>query len=60
MKKVIEGKNFSDDGEPDDYSDNRRHSTHVAGTMAATINRTGVVPEVSILILKVFDKDGFA
>lgn len=60
---IIGGKNFSDDGKKEDFSDNVGHGTHVAGTIGAIINDQGVVgvaPKVSLLILKVFDKDGFA
>ncbi|WP_020062907.1 S8 family peptidase [Bacillus sp. 123MFChir2] len=60
---IISGKNFSNDGNDDDYSDNIGHGTHVAGTIAAVINGDGVIgvaPEASLLILKVFDVDGYA
>jgi major intracellular serine protease len=60
---IIGGRNFSDDGKPEDFSDNEGHGTHVAGTIGAIINEQGVVgvaPKVSLLILKVFDKDGSA
>jgi len=61
--RIIGGKNFSDDGTSDDFSDNKGHGTHVAGTIAATNNKdgvAGVAPEARLLILKVFDKDGLA
>lgn len=61
--RIIEGKNFSNDGGPDDYADRVGHGTHVAGTIAAIFNQrgvAGVAPEADLLILKVFDSDGYA
>jgi len=61
--RMIAGKNFSDDGTPDDFSDNKGHGVHVARTVAAVINKaevTGVAVKASLLILKVFDKDSYA
>lgn len=58
--RIIGGRNFVD-GDPDDYSDGHYHGTHVAGTIAATINDigvTGVAPEAKLLILRVLGKDG--
>ncbi|MDN4073961.1 S8 family peptidase [Fictibacillus sp. CENA-BCM004] len=58
--RVIGGRNFVD-GDPEDYSDGHFHGTHVAGTIAASVNQlgvTGVGPEVKLLILRVLDKDG--
>lgn len=60
---IIGGRNFSDDGNPEDFSDDQGHGTHVAGTIGAVINEqgvAGVAPSVSLLILKVFDKNGYA
>ncbi|OEC00128.1 serine protease [Lysinibacillus sphaericus] len=61
--RIIGGWNFThdDDGQPDQYIDYNGHGTHVAGTIAAINNGTGVVgvaPEASLLILKVLDKYG--
>jgi major intracellular serine protease len=62
-ERIIGGRNFTDDdyGNPDVYTDYNGHGTHVAGTIAAVYNDTGVVgvaPEASLLILKVLDKNG--
>lgn len=62
-ERIIGGRNFTDDdnGNPDVYTDENGHGTHVAGTIAAVHNGTGVVgvaPEASLLILKVLDKNG--
>lgn len=59
-ERIIDGKNFTDQGDPDDFSDIDQHGTHVAGTIGATINNQGVVgvaPEVSLFIGRVFTKD---
>lgn len=58
--RIIAGRNFTDQGDPDDFSDVDQHGTHVAGTIGAIINDKGVVgvaPEVSLLIGRVFTKD---
>lgn len=61
--RIIGGKNFSSDysKDPNKYEDNNGHGTHVAGTIAAIENSTGVVgaaPLVNLLIVKVLDKNG--
>ncbi|MFD1955169.1 S8 family peptidase [Paenibacillus thailandensis] len=61
--RIIGGRNFTDDdnGNPDLYEDYNGHGTHVAGTIAAIENDSGVVgvaPEAELLIVKVLDKDG--
>ncbi|WP_050616367.1 S8 family peptidase [Bacillus testis] len=61
--RIIGGRNFTDDdsGRADLFKDYNGHGTHVAGTVAATENGTGVVgvaPEASLLIVKVLDKNG--
>ncbi|MGY0568164.1 S8 family peptidase [Bacillus safensis] len=58
--RIIEGKNFTNQGEHNDFSDIDQHGTHVAGTIGAIINDAGVVgvaPEVSLFISRVFKKD---
>lgn len=58
---VIGGRNFTDEGTPDDYSDGHGHGTHVAGTIAALENGNGVVgvaPEAKILAVKVLTSNG--
>lgn len=61
--RITKGRNFTDDDQsnPDIYEDYNGHGTHVAGTIAAIQNNTGVVgvaPEVNLLIGKVLNKDG--
>lgn len=61
--RVIGGRNFTkdDNGDQTIYRDYNGHGTHVAGTIAATANDSGVIgvsPEANLLILKVLDKDG--
>ncbi|MDU4960687.1 MAG: S8 family peptidase [Sporomusaceae bacterium] len=61
--RIVGGRNFTqdDDGETYIYEDYNGHGTHVAGTIAAAANRTGLVgmaPEASLLILKVLDGFG--
>jgi major intracellular serine protease len=59
---IIGGKNFTDDGENDDFHDFNGHGTHVAGTIAATNKNAqgvvGVAPGVKLLICKVLDSNG--
>ncbi|QCJ42478.1 serine protease [Bacillus sp. S3] len=61
--RIIGGRNFTKDdrGDQNNYRDYNGHGTHVAGTMAAIFNETGVVgvaPEANLLIVKVLDKKG--
>lgn len=63
MNQVIGGKNFTDDFSGSDlkFDDNNGHGTHVAGTIAALQNGTGVVgvaPKAKLLICKVLGGDG--
>ncbi|MDQ0049261.1 major intracellular serine protease [Paenibacillus polymyxa] len=58
---IIGGRNFSDDGPPEDYSDRLGHGTSMAGILAAKANGQGIVgiaPKVKLLVLKVFGQDG--
>ncbi|WML55990.1 S8 family peptidase [Neobacillus sp. PS2-9] len=62
-ERVIGGRNFTrdDKGIKEVYRDYNGHGTHVAGTMAATINQKGVIgvaPEANLLIVKVLDRNG--
>ncbi|RFU65292.1 S8 family peptidase [Peribacillus glennii] len=62
-ERIAGGRNFTGDdgGNPDIYKDYNGHGTHVAGTIAAVENDTGVVgvaPEADLLIVKVLDKNG--
>ncbi|MNC20956.1 Intracellular serine protease [compost metagenome] len=61
--RIAGGRNFTDDdgGDPDVFVDYNGHGTHVAGTIAAIRNNSGVVgvaPEANLLILKVLNKEG--
>ena len=61
--RIEGGRNFTTDdhSNPDIYEDYNGHGTHVAGTIAAIDDGKGVVgvaPEVSLLIVKVLDKNG--
>jgi major intracellular serine protease len=61
--RIIGGRNFTDDdrSNPDIYTDYNGHGTHVAGTIAAQENDTGVIgvaPEAGLLIVKVLNKAG--
>jgi major intracellular serine protease len=61
--RIIGGRNFTQDdgGNPEIFEDYNGHGTHVAGTIAASLNNNGVAgvaPEANLLILKVLGKDG--
>lgn len=59
--RIIDGRNFTHEGSKDDFSDRNGHGTHVAGTIAATENGSGVVgvaPETKLLICKVLNAQG--
>ncbi|MEK4031181.1 S8 family peptidase [Pseudobacillus sp. FSL P4-0506] len=63
QERIIGGRNFTDDdgSNPDIFEDYNGHGTHVAGTIAARKNDSGVVgvaPEASLLIVKVLNKNG--
>ena len=59
--RVIGGRNFTNEGNRSDFTDQNGHGTHVAGTIAAIENDSGVVgvaPETKLLICKVLDRSG--
>ncbi|KGX92420.1 serine protease [Pontibacillus halophilus JSM 076056 = DSM 19796] len=61
--RIVGGRNFTTDynGDLNNYSDNNGHGTHVAGTIAASLNNKGVVgvaPEAGLLVLKVLTGKG--
>jgi major intracellular serine protease len=63
VDRIIGGYNFTKDdgGDSLKFEDYNGHGTHVAGTIAATLNNSGVVgvaPEANLLILKVLGKNG--
>lgn len=58
---VIDVKNFTDEGAENDVFDRNGHGTHVAGTIAARREGSGLVgvaPKAKLLILKVLDSQG--
>jgi major intracellular serine protease len=58
---IIGGRNFSQDGKPDDFSDHNGHGTHCAGIIAGVENGNGVVgvaPKAKLLVCKVLGNDG--
>lgn len=62
-ERIVGGRNFTKDdgGNPNVYEDYNGHGTHVAGTIAAIQNNTGVVgvaPEANLLIIKVLGQNG--
>lgn len=59
--RIIGGRNFTNEGSKTDFTDRNGHGTHVAGTIAATENGSGVVgvsPETKLLICKVLNAEG--
>lgn len=59
--RIIDGRNFTAEGDRDDYTDMNGHGTHVAGTIAGSQDGKGVVgvaPEAQLLICKVLGANG--
>lgn len=59
--QIIGGANFTGIGRKSDYTDKNGHGTHVAGTIAASMNGSGVIgvaPSAKLLICKVLGADG--
>lgn len=59
-KKVVEARNFTEEGDPGDVSDGFGHGTFMAGIVAGRDvgNFRGVAPEAEILVAKVFTRAG--
>ena len=55
---IIDGRNFTREGNSKDYTDRNGHGTHVAGTIAASGEILGVAPDAKLLIGKVLDRNG--
>jgi major intracellular serine protease len=61
VDRILEVRNFTDEGEYWDVTDGSGHGTHVAGTIAASENESGVVgiaPECKLVICKVLESNG--
>ncbi|WP_303699856.1 S8 family peptidase [Lentibacillus sp. CBA3610] len=59
--QIIDGRNFTNDGDEAEYGDENGHGTHVAGTAAAAAGDegiAGVAPKAKLLIVKVLDSNG--
>jgi len=59
--QIIDGRNFTGEGSKENFTDGNGHGTHVAGTIAAIENGSGVVgvaPEAKLLIGKVLKDSG--
>jgi major intracellular serine protease len=60
-RRIIGMKNFTEEGDEDDVWDGSGHGTHVAGTIAASEDGSGVIgiaPESKLLICKVLESNG--
>lgn len=55
---IIGGKNFTNEGTVDDYSDKNGHGTHCAGIICGNGHIYGIAPNANLLILKVLENDG--
>ena len=59
--RIIDGRNFTKEGNKKDITDRNGHGTHVAGTIAAIESDSGVIgvaPEAKLLIGKVLNSKG--
>lgn len=63
MNNIIAGRNFTPDfgGDVSNYEDTLFHGTHVAGIIAGSLNKQGIVgvaPDAKLLILKAISESG--
>jgi major intracellular serine protease len=61
QSRIIGGRNFTNEGSRSDITDGNGHGTHVAGTICAVEDGSGVVgvaPETKLLICKVLNSQG--
>jgi major intracellular serine protease len=59
--RIIGGRNFTTESDRNDITDRNGHGTHVAGTIGASEDGSGVIgiaPKCKLLILKVLDASG--
>lgn len=59
--QIIDGRNFTNEGSPDNWQDGNGHGTHVAGIIAAKEDDKGVVgvaPKAKLLICRVLNSQG--
>ena len=59
--KIIKGKNFTNEGDEDNFDDYNGHGTHVAGLIAASeygVFKGGIAPECKLVICKALNRHG--
>ena len=59
--KILDGRNFTQEGSPNDFSDLNGHGTHVAGLISSDPYLSfagGIAPDAKLLICKALGEDG--